>query len=378
MDFLKHLNSQKILVLFLIALAIGCLAIYFDNLTIPVAVILIYGGILWFAQWQYKVFLTLTDKNSPYFMGFLFTLIALFNLFAKSTEAITTKILFTNLSIALITTIVGLVIRQIIHGSTTVPGSELESMRTLREHLQESLEDYNEAQSRILNLLEDYSINKNEILKNEKRISDKYLKALERATDIFAQLDQDFSGRIQSFLKTFQDYTLEFQATVEELIPENFSQEIAQRFKGFHEGYIEKLESGIGNFQSSMQRISSEIITRAEDDYVNSLKTSSETITSTLGDYSTSVGLLTIEMEENSNKIKDRFSEILANLSDYSDKTESIKQNLAQTSGAFQTQIEVFDEAYQKRLSQFKSELESINGLIESFIEAVNKKLSAL
>ena len=127
-----------------------------------------------------------------------------------------------------------------------------------------------------------------------------------------------------------------------------------------------------------MRKISSELIERAEKDYVSVVKKSSEAIESTCRVYSTNVGLYAIDLEENSKKIKDIFIQIVGGLSDYLDKTNYMKTSLEQITDSLKSQVAVFDENLEKRLGQFKAELQSINELIESFIELLKKRISAI
>ena len=94
--------------------------------------------------------------------------------------------------------------------------------------------------------------------------------------------------------------------------------------------------------------------------------------------YSSSVGLFSVDIEDSSKKIRDRFGEISESLGDYIEKTNKIKANLEELTESFQNQVETFDTSYHKRLLQFQNELDSIDELIESFIEAVKKKISTI
>lgn len=379
MNFIKNLTSSKILILFFLCFFLGALSIWikYYSIEIPVVLIILYGIILYIAQKKYFIDLLNSEKNSPYFLGFLFTLFALFHLFIRPADWVEREI-FRSLSIALITTVVGLMARQALFSFSSIPEGQREILRSLREELEENINKYNEAQSKILNLLEDYSKSKENILKDEKIISEKYISSLNRITLKFSELEKNFSEKIESLIKSLSEYIDEFQAAIDDVIPSDLRGELSHKFDDFHRNYIKNLEKGVTDFQSSLERVSTEMINKVETDFVPALQKSSEAISSTCKEYSTNVGLYSIDLEENSKKIMEKYKGISESLGDYLTKINSIRTNLEYVTDSFKKQAIALDESFETRLTHFSSELEEINKLIESFIEAVNKRLSAL
>ena len=201
---------------------------------------------------------------------------------------------------------------------------------------------YIQAQGKILNLLKDYSAAKEGFLKNEKEISDHYVMTLQKATESFSDLEQGLKDQIGVFIASLSSYVENFKTSIEKIIPQNLSDELAEKYSGFHQDYLNRLKVGIQDFQSSM-KISSGILEKAEEEYVNTLKKSAETINSTCLEYSSSVGLFSVDIEDSAKKIRDRFGEISESLGDYIEKTNKIKENLEELTDSFQTQVETFD-----------------------------------
>ncbi len=379
MNYLKHLNSNKIILLFFVSFLIGCSAIWLQihPIIIPVVVIILYGFILYVAQKKYFIDLLNSEKNSSYFLGFLFTLFALFHLFVKP-EGLEEATIFRNLSIALITTIVGLIMRQVIFSYSSIPQDELDLMKSLREHLSESIEKYDLAETRILRLLEDYTELKKDILKNEKDISDEYINSLNRATGIFKKIELDFAEKIDNFTESFAFNIEEFQSDLKDIIPDDMVTNLSKRLDSFQKDYIEKLEDSISNLQASMKRISTEVIQKSGDDYVSALMEGSDVITKACKDYALKVGGYSSELAENSEKINKTYEDILIGLSDYKDKTDLLKSSIEDLTKSFNNQTKIFNKSLEVRLEKFRGELNNINTLIESFLDALNKRISSL
>ena len=131
--FLRDLGPTQALWLFFAALVLGLAAIVTDWgsiwawVLLPSAPIVAYSLALWVSQATYFVSHSPGIKTSPYILGFLLTLIALFNLFLRGgadlvSGDIDLNLLLGQVGAAIMTTAVGLVSRQIL--ITTDPAEE--------------------------------------------------------------------------------------------------------------------------------------------------------------------------------------------------------------------------------------------------------------
>lgn len=396
--------------LFVFSFSLGALAIWFDfhPIVISVSIIIAFTSILFVSPYFLKRENSIPEKNSPYFLGFLFTLFALFNTFIKyETAKIQDLHLFKNLSIALITTIAGLLMRQVLISTDTLPEDEFEALTSLRKLLSESVNDYHSAQIKILKLLDDYSETKKDILKKEKDISKIYTDNLTSSIGIFKKIEKEYPEKIDSLLRHLSTHINNFKSSVEELLPRDIKDDISQRFNTFHKEYLDKLDQGINNFISAMNNISSEMVTSAETEYIATLKTSAKVFDTVHEDYAKSANLHALSIQNSSEKFSSTFERVTSNLEVYQNKIDDFSNglnkstemfnsqitkinnelnanisdfnsSLKKSTDSFSSQIKTFDEGLNARLIQFQREMHSVNELIDSFIDAVGKKLKKI
>jgi len=127
MERLKTNKTRFTTLLFLFSFIIGALSIYFTvlELVFPLVFVFAYSAVLYVIYRTKYLALSSFDKNSPYYLGLLFSLFSLFSLSLKSGFSFeSTALLLTTMSIALSTTILGLIMRQILVGMSVPPSED--------------------------------------------------------------------------------------------------------------------------------------------------------------------------------------------------------------------------------------------------------------
>ncbi len=149
-NFWFPLTTVKAANLFLMFFFMG-IAFLFLNVFVIVApslCIIIYSSILWRAQSRHAISLSAETKDSPYFLGFLFTLIALLNIFyhlprtnGQLSESFTT-IIVPQIGTALLTTVLGLLARHIIVSRSPSNDENENIWKSATEELKENAGSY--------------------------------------------------------------------------------------------------------------------------------------------------------------------------------------------------------------------------------------------
>ena len=375
----SNIKPLKTFIIFSAIFFVGCFSIWgnYSPVIIPSSLIALYGIYLYIAQSKYFVDLLDSEKNSPYFLGFLFTLFALFHLFINPI-GLNEDLIFKNLSIALLTTIVGLLFRQLNFSFSTLPEDEAEVMRSMREQLTSSINKYHEAQSKIIGLVKNFAEAKIRILSDEKEISDKYIRTLEDATGVLEKFEQQYVEKITVLSTSFSEYINNFQKSVKEVIPDNFKEEIADKLELFHSDYINKLNEGLDNFIGTLNRISDVIVKKGEEEYLAALTDSSDMINSTCKDYSSNVGLYSLQLEEDSKKVSIAYNSIFSQMNSYAEKSKEFGADFEKVTTSLSNQFNMFETQMGNRLEQFKNELDSVNKLINAFLTAMDSKIAKI
>lgn len=301
-ELFKNLRSAKILYLFLVSFLLGALCIWFNlyNRVIPVVIVLIYSIILFVPLKKHPIHLSDTEKNSPYFLGLIFTLFTLFDLSVKSGMEIELPFLFINLSIALSTTIVGLIMRQILLTISPPAEDYIKILGEIIEQLDDITAQYNKSRNIIVGFLEEYTKAKKSYSERDKKLSDKYIDTLR--TQIFSKLEKEFPEKIESVLRSMSNYYVEdYETTIEQILPTGYQTEISDRMKNFHDEYMSSLKEDTQNFISSVNNLSTQLqtsfFTEASDEQMTQLKKEMTTI------------------DESLRKFLDTFNKRLSNLS---------------------------------------------------------------
>lgn len=174
------------LFLFLFTLAAGTGSIVESGpWWIPALLVGGYSLVLWRAQETRAWVLSETLKDSPYYLGFLLTQIALVQTFMSYSsdgqavgglDAVTFGI-----ATALSTSIVGLIFRQIVILTDPIAIRRRSTLELLERQLEERISAYHDAQATFVSLVREFTEERTSLLANEKKQSGDYVRKL-RAT----------------------------------------------------------------------------------------------------------------------------------------------------------------------------------------------------
>ena len=215
--FLRDLGPTRALWLFFAALVLGLAAIVTDWgsiwawVLLPSAPIVAYSWALWVSQATYFVYHSPGIKTSPYILGFLLTLIALFNLFLQGgadlvSGDIDLNVLLGRVGAAIMTTAVGLVSRQIL--ITTDPAEEQQQQvfQSLAGELRRNASEFDSAQRKLVSLIQEFVGAREELFSREELAFQKFLGGLERGSQILTEVETTYPKRLQSALSAMNKH----------------------------------------------------------------------------------------------------------------------------------------------------------------------------
>jgi hypothetical protein len=266
--------------LLLLAFVIGALSIYFQILdtVVPLVLVFLYGGLLFFFSRKKRFKLSNTDKNAPYYLGLLFTLSSLFFLSIKTGFSFEFGPLLTSLGIALSTTILGLVFRQVLLNLDTPPSEDYTTLlRQVRNQTVELQERFLSLRDQMLHTLDGYEKLKTTILERESKMTAASVESLRQQT--FATLEKEFPEKIKKVLDSVSDYYIEdHEITIGQMLPDGYDSEISERFSVFFKEFMDSLRADTEDFLSSLSRASlklrAELLDESSTERVSSIKKS--------------------------------------------------------------------------------------------------------
>ncbi len=259
MERLKTKKTQPTTILFLFSFIIGALCIYFTlmELVFPLIIVFFYSVVLYFIDRSKYLSLSGFEKNTPYYLGFLFTLFSLFSLSIQSDFSFdSTASLLTTMSIALSTTILGLIMRQILLSMSISPSEDyLVLLKQIQDHTQNLQEAFVPVKSHVTNALNEFETIKKAVLERENKTVSQAAEKLRK--DIFAGLEGTFSEKIKGVLDSVSDFYIEdHDTTIGQILPDSYKVEISERLDNFYREVMDSLNKNTGIFLDSLSQLS--------------------------------------------------------------------------------------------------------------------------
>lgn len=198
---LMGLTSAGAFLLFCGAAAVSLAGVLFDlgRPWLVLSPILVYGAILWFCQRRYYVALNSTTKDSPYFLGFTLTLVALARLFlvvgAPGRTPIPSEML-PSIAEALLTTVLGLSVRQALYSLDPGEATRDSAFQALVASIRQNASDFHSAQQQLVALIREFSLSREQMFAAEQSAHSKYVQSLSTAASQLTSLEQSWPTRL--------------------------------------------------------------------------------------------------------------------------------------------------------------------------------------
>jgi hypothetical protein len=416
--YLSTLTSSRSFFIFLGAFLLGSGVLVADYHAIYVLpmIVLAYTGLLYYSQNYHFLSLSQEIKNSPYFLGFLFTLACLVQIFfnIRLGENIETGQILNQLihqiGTALLTTICGLIGRFFIISQNGVENEKNKLWNDTTTELKENAWAYQNSQRNLLNLVEDFTTFHQQILDTEEKSSKKHIAVLSETTATLERLSKDYPEKVETFLSFFSTIQNNVQDFLENILPvihsdltkgtsvqlekyyKQFSDSAESVFQNMGENF-KKLESKNDQFIESVQSTFKKI----PDIHQNILNNSASKLKvfqdQYLKNFETAFTAVSQDTAESSDKMKETVKHVeqcnqvftgsfTKNLEAAGDNLKKLsdQSNLVQTANndvfnSLNDQAANFDQVLGKRLNTFQSEIKQIDQLIDSFIEVTRKKI---
>ncbi|MCD4817160.1 MAG: hypothetical protein K8S23_00535 [Candidatus Cloacimonetes bacterium] len=172
---------------------------------LPSIMVLIYGLTLLFFQNIGSKTLLNQEKDSPYFMGFILTLVALLHILVFYKEVMDSgnfHFLFEGIGVAISTTIVGLSMRYLIVVTDSSQKTEKKLLQILAEQQEKTILSYTNAQDSLFKLISSFSENHQQIINKEMEYHNNYIENVQKfskdLSNIYGNLNSDCINKSQS------------------------------------------------------------------------------------------------------------------------------------------------------------------------------------
>jgi hypothetical protein len=238
--YLVNLTTRRAAVLFLEALLLGSLSIILriGLPWTPALFVTAYGIVLLYSEKVCLVSHSEMTNNSPYFLGFLFFLVALANTFRSfSVQATDSQLEYVvrQLGAALLPTIFGLTFRQLLFAYSPAQADQDIFFRTLEEELRRSATEFKRSQAELVELVKEFIEMRRGLFSEEEKAARKYVHNLEKAIALFDGSFSNYPAMISSTLANcaqslngFKEKLRELTEAAEHIEPRRLSEVVAQ------------------------------------------------------------------------------------------------------------------------------------------------------
>ena len=417
-EYLLTLTNGKSFFIFLSAFLIGSAVLvtgFYAVYVLPM-IVLAYTGLLYYSQNYFFISLSQEIKNSPYFLGFLFTLTCLIQIFLniRIGEGVDPDIIMNqltqNIGTALITTICGLIGRLLLVSQDRVEVEKNKLWNDTTSELKENAWAYQNSQKNLLNLVEDFTVFHQQILDTEEKASKKHIAMLSETTATLERLSKDYPEKIESFLSFFSTLQNSVQDFLENTLPvihsdlskgtsvqlekyynqfsnsaENVYQNMGENLKALetkNDQFVESVESTFKKIPDIHQKIldsSAKKLNAFQDHYLKNFESAFKEINQGSGELANKMKETVQHVEQCNQVFTGNFTQNLEaagdnlkKLSDQSSLVQTVNKGIFDSLG---DQANNFDQVLGKRLNTFQSEIKQIDQLIDSFIEVTRKKI---
>ena len=201
-------RGSALRVVFLVALLLGAFVTVFGNSPLlPSLPVLGFGLLLVVKQRQENLLVSTAVKDSPYFLGFILTLIGLMKTFSGLGASPRPDLSATLRDIigAVGATLSGLVMRQFMQtGSPSEEGAEL-ALQEMYDEIREGARRVREAQSTLVELVESFASTRMTLLAKEEVAVTRYLGSLSKGAEAIGRLAEEYPAKIQQLVKAVTD-----------------------------------------------------------------------------------------------------------------------------------------------------------------------------
>lgn len=404
---LKQLSKIKTYIYFVIFLLIATFFI-FKQVSIysnwfPSFCVLLYGFLLLIFQ-NFKVkFLLDQEKDSPYFMGFMLTLISLLYVFVSNSNMANTNSfqkLFESIGIAISTTIVGLFFRYLIVISDNNETKEKELLHILAEQQEKTILSYINAQDNLYKLISSFSENHQKIIEEELKYHNKYIdkinifnsgldekyilmtKSYEEKAKQIDDNSSQFSDALSNFYNVISDNSnkiISIQSTftknIDNYVQELNSMQLKESIKELTNSIIMTNNEHNNLFSNLKKKIESSSIEASLNQLLSSITEINTKTIKTLEEYN---NLSNTSFDDFNSKMQDSFSNFENIFKTLSNDIDSFSSVLDKTGNKIDSSIGEVLQKMKDGIINTNNDLKLIDKLLTDFTKAIGNSIKKI
>ncbi len=363
--FLGNLTPGRAFFLFCLALATGVILIVLNlGGWIAMIPVIVYGALLYIAQAFFLVSLDETVKDSPYFLGFLLTLSAIFKALGLASGLSSSgggqSSLLQAAGEAILPTLVGLFMRQALLSRDPAEDVRQAVFQSLAQELKEHSSAFVGSQRQLVRLIDDFVTTRREQLGAEERAIAAYVAGLEKSTEVLGELGATVASDVRDIHKQLVDSATSLREKLDES---------ASTASAASKRLANSIDQGMGVAIASL-----ETNTTAVADHLHSLVSR---LASTHQEFnSLTSGLVTYN--EGLQSIGTAASASAAELSRLPDRLASLTAEAASGLRDSLTQVTKGNAEVAEKIQRIASDLTELDNVFEELVQLLIKRMKAV
>ncbi len=370
--FLGNLTPGRAFFLFCFALATGVILIVLNLggwlAMIPVVA---YGVLLFVSQAFFEVSLDETVKDSPYFLGFLLTLSAIFKALglASGLSSVSATLgtssghqssLLLAAGEAILPTLAGLFMRQALLSRDPAEDVRQAVFQSLAQELKEHSSAFVGSQRQLVRLIDDFVSTRREQFGAEERAIAAYVAGLEKSTDVLGELGATVASDVKDIHRQLVDSAASLRQTLDESISTTAAatKRLASSIEEGIGGAVVSLKTGTSSVSEHLHSMVGGLASAHHE--LNSL-------TSGLAKYNEglqSIGTAASASSAELSKLPEKLSALTA------EATSGLKESL--------TQVNKGNAEVAEKIQRISSDLTELDHVFEELVQLLIKRMKAV
>jgi len=370
---------------------------------LPSLCVLIYGSLLLIIQNSKEKILLDQEKDSPYFMGFMLTLISLLYIFMTNDKIIgngSFQQLFESIGIAISTTIVGLFFRFVIVISDHNETKEKKLLQILAEQQEKTILSYVNAQDNLYKLISSFSENHQKIIEEEMNYHNMYIEKINTFNsgldDTYNLLTKSYeekakqidsnSSHFESALSNFYNVLSEnsekiitiqstFTKSIEDYVKELNSMKLKESITGLTNSIIKTNDEHNNLFKNLKEKIESSSIENSLNKLLSSINEINSKTIKTIEEYNnlskTSFDEFNSKMQESLSNFEKKFNSLSTNINNFGNILDN-------TGDKIDKSIDSILDKMKDGIINTNNDLKMIDNLLTDFTKAIKNHIEKL
>jgi len=315
-------------------------------------IVIIYSSILFWVQGHHKLSLSQNVQDSPYILGFLFTLVSIYFSFSylstlhdKDVSKLL-ELLFSSFGVALFTTITGLIGRHFLLTYDPELKQKQEHFDDIINIMKNASHEFTKSHKNLLDLIDEFKDTHSNLLDEEQSVGIKHIKILSEAIEKLNTLEVKFPQHIENLIKSIESLSNKLNDFSDNAI-ENTSKELTNKISDF-----------INSINNKLSMIKIEDIKNLNQTTIESIKNLNQSTIESIKKINEEVSQILVSFEKGLTSFIPVNKKVVSNVEQLNKTLETEVKTVLTTLNKHKKDIDKIDSIFNKVINVLENRLE--------------------